>query len=222
MVPDCTPLSVAPVKFVPARLAPVRLAPVRLAPVRLIPARLIPARLHPDKSTPGLRWLQSLLDATAAAVTCTLAVSVELGMNVAVDGTDCIMNEVAVAPGVASANDSRQLAPWLSLLLPSGQLVLFQIEVVGVLPEKSAPVRLVLVKFVAVNVALVKSTAVSADPEKSLVVRVVFAKVVFINKAFVALTLVNVAPHHPSHGNASEISSGQNDSIEGGAGEGAP
>jgi hypothetical protein len=104
------------------------------------------------------------------------------------------MNEVAVAPGVASANDSRQLAPWLSLLLPSGQLVLFQIEVVGVLPEKSAPVRLVLVKFVAVNVALVKSTAVSADPEKSLVVRVVFAKVVFINKAFVALTLVNVAP----------------------------
>jgi hypothetical protein len=115
-------------------------------------------------------------------------------MNVAVDSTDFIMNEVAVATGVAIANDSRQLAPWLSLLLPSGQLVLFQMEVVSVLPEKSAPVRLVLVKFVAVNVAPVKSTAVSADPEKSLVVRVAFAKVVFINNAFVALTLVNVAP----------------------------
>ena len=63
MVPDSTPLSVAPVKFVPARSAPVRLAPVRLAPVRSTAARFAPARLHPDKSTPALRWLQSLLDA---------------------------------------------------------------------------------------------------------------------------------------------------------------
>ncbi len=63
IVPDCTPLSIAPVKFVPARLAPLKLAPVRLAPVRSIPARSTPVRLHPDKSTPALRWLQSLLDA---------------------------------------------------------------------------------------------------------------------------------------------------------------
>ena len=87
------------------------MVPVRFAPVRFAPARFAPARLHSDKSTPGLRWLQSLLDATAAAVNCTVVVSVELGINVAVGCVVVIMSEVAVAPGVASVNDSRQLAP---------------------------------------------------------------------------------------------------------------
>lgn len=107
----------------------------------------------------------------ASTLTVSVAPVIAVGANVTIDCVVGMMSDVAVAAIVAIANDNRQLMLWLSLLVPSGQIVLPQIVVVGIAPEKSAPVKLVLMKFVAVNVAPLKFTAVRFDPEKLLVVR---------------------------------------------------